>query len=152
MSTAPILPGKAPRQRDHSGMMNDVQGLRINGLAIFERRKANRFPVHQGLQYRVLNNRADNSAGAGLTHDMSSNGIRFSTENRIQVGSMVELSVNWPARLDGTCRLKVVAVGRVVRSEAHWAAASIQRHEFRTMGSGLVKAAALARGDVRATQ
>jgi hypothetical protein len=45
---------------------------------------------------------------------------------------MVELSVNWPARLDGTCALKFVALGRVVRSEANRAAVRIERYEFRT--------------------
>jgi hypothetical protein len=44
--------------------------------------------------------------------------------------------------LDGTCPLKVVLVGRVVRSEADWAALSILRYEFRTKGSGLAQSVA----------
>jgi hypothetical protein len=39
----------------------------------------------------------------------------------------------------------MVAVGRVVRAEAGWAALSIQRYEFRTRGSGLAQGAALPR-------
>jgi hypothetical protein len=45
---------------------------------------------------------------------------------------MVELSVNWPARLDGICPLQFVATGRVVRSEALSAAVRIERYEFKT--------------------
>jgi len=45
---------------------------------------------------------------------------------------MVELSVNWPARLDGTCALQFVATGRVVRSELNRAAVRIERYEFKT--------------------
>ena len=45
---------------------------------------------------------------------------------------MVEISVNWPARLDGTCPLKLVATGRMVRADADKAAVRIERYEFRT--------------------
>ena len=44
----------------------------------------------------------------------------------------MELAVNWPAKLGGTCALKFVAVGRVVRSEDGHAAIRIQRYEFKT--------------------
>ena len=45
---------------------------------------------------------------------------------------MVELSVSWPAMLDGVCPLQFVATGRVVRSEAQRAAVRIERYEFKT--------------------
>jgi hypothetical protein len=48
----------------------------------------------------------------------------------------VEVSVNWPARLGGTCPLKFVAVGRVVRAEPQRAAIKIERYEFRTRATG----------------
>jgi hypothetical protein len=67
---------------------------------------------------------------------MGSGGILFTTEERLPVGRTVELSVNWPARLDGVCPLKFVAVGRVVRSEENRAAVRIERYEFRTRGAG----------------
>jgi hypothetical protein len=54
----------------------------------------------------------------------------------LPVGRTVELSVNWPARLDGTCPLKFVAVGRVIRSEPHRAAVRIERYQFKTRGAG----------------
>jgi hypothetical protein len=60
------------------------------------------------------------------------------------MGRMVELSVNWPARLDGTCPLQFVATGRVVRAEARRAAVRIERYEFRTRRNGLAAAAGMA--------
>jgi len=48
---------------------------------------------------------------------------------------MVEVSVNWPARLDGICALQFVAMGRVVRADGDRAAVRIERYEFRTRSS-----------------
>jgi len=50
-------------------------------------------------------------------------------------GKRLEVAVNWPARLDGTCRLKLVAMGRVVRTEQDRAAIAIEHYEFRTQGA-----------------
>jgi len=65
---------------------------------------------------------------------MSSSGILFSAAERIPLGRSVEVSVNWPARL-GTCLLKLVATGPVVRCEGDRIALRIQRYEFRTRGA-----------------
>jgi len=74
--------------------------------------------------------------GAGKTLNIGSGGMLFTTESQLPLGRTVELSVNWPARLHGTCPLKFVAIGRVIRAEADLAAVRIERHEFRTRASG----------------
>jgi hypothetical protein len=77
-------------------------------------------------------------SGSGVTLNFGSGGILFTTNEKLPLGRMVELSVNWPARLGGTCLLQVVAMGRVVRSEENKAAIRIERYEFRTRsGQGL---------------
>jgi hypothetical protein len=53
----------------------------------------------------------------------------------------VELSVTWPALLEGKCPLQFVATGRVVRSENNRAAVKIERYEFRTRGTASAAAA-----------
>jgi hypothetical protein len=63
---------------------------------------------------------------------MGSGGILFTTEEKLELGRVVEVSVNWPARLDGVCPLQFVATGRVVRSESDRAAVRIERYEFKT--------------------
>ena len=101
-----------------------------------DRRGNSRFPLQEDLQYKVLHRSATRIAGSGRTLNIASGGILFTTEQRLPLGRTVELSVSWPARLGGTCPLKFVAVGRVVRSEVDRAAVRIERYEFRTRGTG----------------
>jgi len=107
-----------------------------------DRRGNSRFPLQEDLQYKVLHRAAIKIAGSGKTLNIASGGILFTTQERLPLGRTVELSVNWPARLGGTCPLKFVATGRVVRSEADRAAVRIERYEFRTRGTASLAATA----------
>ncbi|MGH9353784.1 MAG: hypothetical protein ACRD2G_16750, partial [Terriglobia bacterium] len=49
-------------------------------------------------------------------------------------GNRLELSISWPAQLNGKCALKLVARGRIVRFEEGRAAMEIHQYEFRTQG------------------
>jgi hypothetical protein len=97
-----------------------------------ERRGTNRFPVREDVRYRLTQARTAKITGCGTTLNIGSGGILFTTEERLPLGRTVELSVNWPARLDGICPLQFVATGRVVRSDLQRAAVRIERYEFRT--------------------
>ena len=97
-----------------------------------ERRGRSRFPFWEEVRYRVLNAKTQHLGGRGKTTDMSSGGLRFTTAGELEHGNLVELSVDWPARLGGVCPLQFVAVGRVVRSDNDSAAVRIQKYEFRT--------------------
>jgi hypothetical protein len=98
-----------------------------------ERRATRRFAIEQEVSYKVLDHRAAvPEGGAGKTLDISSKGVLFETEQRLRPGKRVEVSVNWPAQLEGGCPLKFVAVGRVVRADETRAAMHIEQHEFRT--------------------
>jgi hypothetical protein len=106
--------------------------------AQFNRRSAVRFPIEQDVRYKVFaRNRIE--VGLGKTVNMSSNGVLFTTERPLALGTRLEVSLNWPALLDHKCPLKLVTTGRVVRSESGMAAIVIERYEFRTQGiRGLV--------------
>jgi hypothetical protein len=117
----------------------DSKRAHIGGLP--ERRGTNRFPMQQDVRYRVIQARNAKIMGSGTTLNMGSRGILFTTEERLALGRMVELSVNWPARLDGVCPLQFVATGRVVRSESDKAAVRIERYEFKTRSSQVYAAA-----------
>jgi hypothetical protein len=101
---------------------------------VAERRRTIRFPVSEELKYRVLHKSVPIS-GAGKALNICSGGLLFTTEEKLPIGRQVEISLNWPARLDGTCPLKFVASGRVVRAETCQAAVRIERYEFRTRSS-----------------
>jgi c-di-GMP-binding flagellar brake protein YcgR len=100
-----------------------------------DRRGTSRYPVREEVSYRVVQAKAPKTTGRGTTLNIGSGGILFTTEEQLPLGRLVELAVNWPARLGGTCPLKFVAMGRVVRSEANLAAVKIERYEFRTRGA-----------------
>lgn len=118
----------------------DSTGAHVGGLP--ERRGTNRFPVREDVRYRLVQARAAKVGGCGTTLDIGSGGILFTTEDKLPMGRMVELSVNWPARLDGVCPLQFVATGRVVRSDAQQAAVRIERYEFKTRSMNRMTAAA----------
>ena len=104
----------------------------VGGLA--ERRGSSRFPMREEVRYKMLHGKVV-TTGVGKTLNIGSGGVLFTTEQRLPVGRVVEISVNWPARLDGTCALKFVASGRVIRAEEDRAAVRIERYEFRTRAS-----------------
>ena len=98
-----------------------------------ERRSAKRFTIQEEAAYRILDSRVSSpESGLGKTIDISSSGILFGTQQRLRSGKRVEISINWPAQLDGGCPLKFVVVGRVVRVGDSQAAATIEQYEFRT--------------------
>ena len=105
-----------------------------------ERRGTSRFPVRENVRYRVIQSKIATIWGSGITLNMGSGGILFTTEEKLPIGRAVELSVNWPARLDGTCPLQFVATGRVVRSDERQAAVRIDRYEFKTRSTNSLAA------------
>ena len=113
-------------------MSSSALNVSANFGGLVDRRNTIRFPVKEELRYRVLHNKNAGLSGSGHSINMGSGGMLFTTQDRLPVGRQVEISVNWPARLDGTCLLKFVAIGRVVRAEAQQAAVRIERYEFRT--------------------
>lgn len=72
------------------------------------------------------------TSGRGQTVNLSRNGLLFTTEHELQLGKKLEVSISWPAKLDGTCPLKLVSTGRVVRVEDSRVAVEVKRFEFRT--------------------
>lgn len=100
---------------------------------VMERRGSGRYPMDEDVTYRVQGKIA--VAGAGKSVNIGSGGIMFTTTTRLPLGRKVEVSVNWPALLDGSCPLKFVASGPVVRSDDASAVVRIERYEFRTRGA-----------------
>jgi hypothetical protein len=100
-----------------------------------DRRGADRFPIEREVRYKILNRKSVDEVGSGKTINMSSNGVLFSTEQHLLPGKRLEISISWPAQLDSKVSLKLVARGRVVRSEEGRAAIEIHQYEFRTQGT-----------------
>jgi hypothetical protein len=88
------------------------------------------------MRFQVANRKGPDLPGRGETIDMSSTGVLFTTDRELNPGRRIEVSISWPAQLNENCALKLVATGRVVRTEPGRAAIEIQQYEFRTAGHG----------------
>jgi hypothetical protein len=103
--------------------------LKIIDSSTSDRRTTDRFPIENNLRYKVMDNL---QTGNGQTLNMSSGGILFTAESRLPMGEQIEVSVDWPAQLNARCGLKLVALGKVVRSTNDAAAIRIEKYDFRT--------------------
>jgi len=106
-----------------------------------DRRSTDRFPIESELRYKLVDSKGTSDGGLGRTLNMSSSGVLFTSETQLPVGRRVELSVDWPAQLNEHCGLKLVALGRVIRSSAEAAAIRIDKYDFRTRATARVKTA-----------
>jgi hypothetical protein len=104
--------------------------------AIDDRRAANRFPIERQIYYKTIGKRKIGEDGLGQTINISSTGVLFTTDQRLSPGRRLEVSISWPAQLDSSVGLQLVAKGRIVRCEHGTAAIEIQRYEFRTCANG----------------
>jgi len=109
-----------------------------------DRRTNDRFPLENALRYRFVEAKNPAPAGTGQTLNMSSTGMLFKVESALPVGQKIEVSVDWPAQLNATCGLKLVALGKVIRSSAEQAAVSIDKYDFRTRATRALEVAAAA--------
>ena len=101
-----------------------------------DRRAADRFPIEREVRYKILSRKTtEGENGTGLTVNMSSNGVLFTTDRYLLPGRRLEVSISWPAQLNSKVALKLVARGRVVRSEEGQAAIEIHQYEFRTQAT-----------------
>jgi hypothetical protein len=100
-----------------------------------DRRGADRFPIEREVRYKILSRKSMDETGVGKTINMSSNGVLFTTDRHLLPGKRLEVSISWPAQLNSRIALKLVARGRVVRSEEDRAAIEIHQYEFRTQAS-----------------
>ena len=97
-----------------------------------DRRRSKRMPIERDVRYTVL--RRQGQAGLGKTVNMSAGGVLFTTKDILPKGACVELVVSWPALLDGVVPMKLVVIGRLVRSDEMQAALVIESYEFKTRG------------------
>jgi len=113
------------------GMQSSGRGVKDAS----DRRGSDRFPIEREVRYKVLSKRSADEAGAGKTVNMSSSGVLFTSDHLLIPGKRIEVSISWPAQLNNTTNLKLVARGRVIRCENGKAALEIQQYEFRTQGT-----------------
>jgi hypothetical protein len=99
-----------------------------------DRRTKRRYPINLEVQYKLLKHRRVERLGAGRTLNISSGGLLFEADGLLPPGGPIELALNWPFLLHGSCNLKLVIRGRIVRTNDKAIAIRAEFHEFRTAG------------------
>src|ERR1041385_2920387 len=97
-----------------------------------DRRSRRRFVVNLPLHYKIMTGSPVISAGTGEALNISSSGIAFTSEGVFHPGTLIELTLSWPALLHEDIPIKLVMRGSVVRCDGRVVAVKIHHHEFRT--------------------
>jgi hypothetical protein len=106
--------------------MSPVPNLRERPFDQVDRRRNRRFRISVPVEYVLRDCR-----GFAITRDMSSRGIFLKTDRILKIGRRVRLLIDWPVQLNGGPPLRLVVVGRVLRSGRHGTAVSVLQHEYR---------------------
>ena len=119
---------------DVAGLHRSVAGaLKIEAeTKEAERRNNARFDCHLAVSYQTLEKPFLSGQGTSETLNISSKGVLFKADEALEAGQLIQVSVDWPARLENQIPLKLVAEGRVVRNINGIAAMTIEKYEFRT--------------------
>jgi ActR/RegA family two-component response regulator len=118
-------------QRSVLGALNSTEGRNTAGKES-ERRTNARFDCHLAVSYQTLEKPFISGQGSSETLNISSKGVLFRADEALEPGQLIQVSVEWPARLENQIPLKLVAEGRIVRNIKGVAAMTIEKYEFRT--------------------
>lgn len=118
-------------------MLGTLEQFSATSRGAPDRRANDRFPMVREVRYKVMYPKGTVDIGTGQTVNMSSTGVLFTAESPLPPGRRLEVSISWPAQLDGKCGLKLVARCRVVRCHGTTVALEIDKYEFRTAGRSM---------------
>src|SRR5580692_5050905 len=119
-------------RRAVTGAFKSGDGEKTGGA---DRRTNARFPCKLAVSYQALEHPFFSGTATSETLNISSKGLLFATEEALQPGQLLQVSVDWPARLDDQVPLKLVAEGRIIRNVNGLVAIRIDKYEFRTRRS-----------------
>jgi CheY-like chemotaxis protein len=119
-------------QRSVLGALTSAGGQSNSSSKEAERRTNARFDCHLAVSYQSLEKPFLSGQGTSETLNISSKGVLFRANEALEPGQLIQVSVDWPARLENQIPLKLVAEGRIVRNVKGVAAMTIEKYEFRT--------------------
>jgi len=99
----------------------------------WDRRSVRRYPLELDLTCRLMKGRRVMSVGKGKTCNLSSRGVLFVANDVYDAGSVLWLSIKWPAERGGH-GLELSIIGRVLRSDSLGTAVQIMQHGFEASG------------------
>jgi hypothetical protein len=72
-----------------------------------DRRAGWRFPLASDLRYEILSGHRDPLQGTGNVENISSKALAFHSDRKLEPGWRLQVSMSWPARLDGVLMLRI---------------------------------------------
>jgi hypothetical protein len=93
-----------------------------------ERRADCRYPIHAGVEYRLILGRRVIRTGVGRLVNISRGGLLFECANALPSENRIELDVDWPAQ---AVKMVLHVMGQTVRSQGVCTAVKIHRSSFR---------------------
>lgn len=109
---------------------------RADGIRVFPRPRLNAVQSERRQNVRYPFTAQAQCILAGIqtearTRDISSGGVFLKTEAILRVGESIEVLIDWPVLLDQRCPLRLLILGKVLRSDGSGSAVGIIRYEFR---------------------
>lgn len=93
-----------------------------------ENRKNQRFELR--LPFEVIRSGHRSSSVFGHTLNMSSNGVLFEANQPIAAGEIIEYMITLPTGQNPDEDVRLRCMGKVIRSQDNFAAATMERYEF----------------------
>jgi hypothetical protein len=85
-----------------------------------------RFPISTPVKYIV-----EKVVGEGVTCNVGSDGLLMKTKCVLPQGRSIELSLDWPAMLDGRLPLRLDIMGKILWSNVRGTAVEILSYQYR---------------------
>jgi hypothetical protein len=95
------------------------------------------YPIAADVAYKSVGMGGILIEGRGRSVKISSSGILIATEAALPLGTLIEIVIAWPAKLDDGACLNLHVRGRTLRSYGNHTAVAIIRYEFRTRASAV---------------
>ena len=100
-----------------------------------ERRSHRRYLVSTNLLYRLAASDPSARYGRGTSVDISSGGLLFEAEEQLPTNTRIELTIQWPTRINDDIQLTLYVKGETVRFEGTRAAVKFDHATFRLEGA-----------------
>jgi hypothetical protein len=88
------------------------------------------FPIKMPLHYAMMTGKEYDHRGEGCTVTLATREIVFESDERLPVGRVVELLIDWPAKQDGNS-LTLDVQGRTVEAHGQQTTVEVLRHLLR---------------------
>jgi hypothetical protein len=97
-----------------------------------DRRKNRRYAISLPVRINVVKGGLPSDDAIGKMLNMSSSGLAFTSDVSLNVGAVIELSINWPILLHDNVPVQLVVQGIIIRTDGQVIGVDITNYQFGT--------------------